>query len=259
MSNKIVYPRYCTCGKEIAYKQLWYKHTKSCKLYYKHHFLEEDTCESDDLIRKIQELEKQIQQLKHTGKHEVYTSQTTNVQNNNNIQNQQNINISIHLPGKEDMSHISEDMKEHCLKQCNEGVLRLVKDVLFNPNKPQNRNMRIKTMKDFYNGCIEVLGPDGWEPTMKHPAYGRVWKQMFKELDNLFGLIEWEGDDYMEDRLGNKKDEVARFISDNQHLVGRQDDEVPKKYVKPIDCMIMKCYEYAKKMHSDERNYICVE
>jgi hypothetical protein len=88
-------------------------------------------------------------------------SQINNIQtqNNNNI-GTQNVIININNFGQEDMSHITDDYKNMCIQAINGlGVKMLVQKTHFDPNVPENHNVRIKSTKLQQ---VQVREDDRW-------------------------------------------------------------------------------------------------
>lgn len=243
-----LYPRSCVCGFTLTNKQQWYKHKRRCETTPANNIDNEDflvNFKQDELIRLIRELKSEIIEIKRnqTNSNTLISHTNNNCYNNNYNINNNSSNININLHGKEDTSYVSQQMLEHCIRQGNAGVLKLVEEVLFNKEKPENHTMRIRSMRDYHKGIIEILGPSGWVPVLKHPAYGRVWKQMFMELNKMYGRWEWEGDDYLGQKLGKSEQSVSKFMQLGESLVTKKDEDIPKQYVKPIDCMMLQNFD----------------
>jgi hypothetical protein len=270
---KLVYPRQCECGESVPYKQRWQHHKRKCPF---HAGLDgafalavppgaDASKRETALLRLIGALRSEIadirreqfgggvgvgvgvgaltinnsQDNRHVSLHADHT--TNNNTNNTTV----NVSINMHVHGREDTSHVTQEFKEVCMRMAGEGVTRLIQEVLFNPNKPENMSLRINTLKDYYNGFIEMFGPGGWEITMKNPIYRRVWTRMFREINKIYGEWEIEGDDYVAKKLGSKAAAAAvtKFMSEGEDIVHRRDAKMPRKYLKPIDCMMLKQYK----------------
>jgi hypothetical protein len=78
---------------------------------------------------------------------------------NNNQNNQYNI-LQINCFGKEDISAIMDDAYlDERLKEFNgKGIFKMVRDVHFNPDRPENQNIRIASKK---SKTLRVLEEDG--------------------------------------------------------------------------------------------------
>ena len=232
--TKMSYPRKCQCDRVCINKWQWYRHRKICPAS------QERGTESvlsvfkeDSLLEIIKELKEELTELKKAPK----------MINNGTINATNNINIAINVYGREDTTHITDELREICMQHGNDGVLKLIKEVHFNPAKPENQNLRISTLKDFYNGFVEVFGPEGWEPAMKTPLYKKLWKRMFSEMMSLYAVWEWEGDDCIQEKLGNKEPQISAFMKQHD---GINPNSIKRSYIKPIDCFMIKHYNASR-------------
>lgn len=108
---------------------------------------------------KVIDLEAQISQLKEQleAAKRCQISQTNVNSTVNNIQN-----VTVNLTnvcdfGKERLDHLEGNFKFQCLKTRNQGVLSLIKEIHFNPDVPENHNVKTdskkkRTMKIIENG-----------------------------------------------------------------------------------------------------------
>lgn len=83
------------------------------------------------------------------------------IHNDTNIQHQENnhfhLNVIIHPYGSETTSHISPDFLTRCLVMCNQGMKELLHKLYFDPNVPENRTIRFKSVKQR---LLERMGPE---------------------------------------------------------------------------------------------------
>lgn len=166
------------------------------------------------------------------------TVNTTGNNNSNHISNNvTNNNITLNVFGKEDDSHISQQFREDCVRLCNEGILRLIKALHFDPSKPENLTFRIRTLKDFTDqGLIQKHGPNGWENCPKHQVLSGVWLNVFKKVNSIHGEWVWNGE--AEERLGDQADQVASFHEEGERMLSKDNRghaKVPRKYVHGIE------------------------
>lgn len=84
-----------------------------------------------------------------------------NTTNNTNIQNNNNLQINVNSYGNESKDHISSQMMIEMLQ--NRDVLEFVKALHFNPEVPENHNVkRIRASKDYYkNTFLATYEQDG--------------------------------------------------------------------------------------------------
>lgn len=99
-------------------------------------------------------MEKQCQQYHHpiinqyvTTTHNHNHNITNNVINGNVTSNTTNNNILINDIGNEDLTDFPEERLKELVMQQRTGFLTFVKETRFNPNRPENRNIRIVSKK----------------------------------------------------------------------------------------------------------------
>lgn len=88
----------------------------------------------------------------------------TNINSNNNI----NVNINIAnltIPRinnflQEDLSHLTNDLIMQLARKMNTGLIDLIKEIRFNPEKPENMNVKLHTKRDK---TLYVYQNDTWE------------------------------------------------------------------------------------------------
>ncbi len=94
----------------------------------------------------------------------VINNVTNNITNNtqNITNNTQNItqNITINCLGKEDTSYISNDFLKHVVENPVKGLVKLVELIHFNPEHPENANIKMHNKKDKY---LDTLVNNDWK------------------------------------------------------------------------------------------------
>jgi len=145
------------------------------------------------------------------------TTNNTNSHNTNNI----NINIgSIQNFLHEDISYISEDFIMKCAKRLENGLFDLIKTIRFNPEHPENMNVKLhvkrdKTLYVYQNNAWEIC--DGkWtlEEMVMHGA--RVINQTFLTNVDRDKLVE---EDSSESRIQTWL--LNLLPRDNDRLIGK--------------------------------------
>jgi len=117
------------------------------------------------------------------------------VNSDNNVINSNNTNITnniiINNYGEEDLSYLSDDnLKEYIIDQsC--GLLKCIKDIHFNPEHPENKNIRILNKKQPY---LQVLKDNKWEFRIKKNELVNILKSRYI---------------YLEEHYNNLKDELT--------------------------------------------------
>ena len=181
----------------------------SCK-YCSKLFSRKDVCTRHEKYNCKNKKNKEEEMLKQTI---INNFQTVN--NFNTINNiQQNFNYpdsGINAFGKEDISHLTHNVMKNILKSPDNGIPQLIRLIHFNPEVPQNQNVRLKNKKEPY---LNVFNGQNWELRDK--------------------------DDTIQDLIISKK-EIADDYYDN--LLLDQDMEITKKQDKIITALTQKKYE----------------
>lgn len=138
------------------------------------------------------------------------------VNNFNTINNfQQNFNYpsdtNLNPFGKEDISFLTHGIMKNILKNPDNGIPQLIRLIHFNPEIPQNQNVRLKNKKEPY---LNVFNGENWELRDK--------------------------EDTIQDLITSKK-EIADDYLDN--LLTAQDEEIIKKTDKIVNAITQKKYE----------------
>lgn len=170
--------RACVCGKTFTTRQALYYHRKTFKCEDNIHI------DDDDIRSKVEELEREIKRLKQGG------GSTTTINNTqNNIQN----NIMINLQhdqvtktnefGKETLAHLDPGFLKSCLLKMYEGMKDYVSMVHFNPDVPENHNIRFKSTK---NKTMDVFRHERWEETNHSSILDELIARGYKVLNHYY-------------------------------------------------------------------------
>lgn len=141
------------CKKNFSRKDVCQRHEKY-------------NCKNKKIFEKERENKKLINELKKTKQTIINNFQTVN-NYQQNIQNniQQNFNgfnteIPINPFGKEDISFLTHGIMKNILKNPDNGIAQLIRLIHFNPEIPQNQNVRLKNKKEPY---LNVFNGKHWE------------------------------------------------------------------------------------------------
>jgi hypothetical protein len=171
----------CACGKKYASRYGLTVHQKKCALCNPSNPNSTDGHVISDLMKEIDKLKEKIQVMECGG----------NTTTNNNTMNN---TITIVMPpqaspielndfGKEDMSHITDGMLKRCLLQLNTGVKNLVNEMHFNPNVPQNCNIRFKSAR---NKTLEIFKDQQWIEANQSTILDELIRSGYKVLFTFF-------------------------------------------------------------------------
>ena len=143
-------------------------------------------------IQKYNMLETQMKELQEQMKHmndiiknniQPIQHQTQVICNNNININNNVIQIQIQNFGEEKIEHITSQFLDKCLLECNSGVRNLIREIHFNPNLPENHNIRSLSKKQ---NTLEFFSEGSWHPCDKNNTLDRMIRNGYKILFRHF-------------------------------------------------------------------------
>lgn len=122
---------------------------------------------NEDLQKKVQELQEQVNMLLKKDQENVKDPTiTNNISNINNTQNHTiNYNVQVNSFGNESQSHISKEFMTDCLLKQNDGVMKFLAKLHFDADTPENNNIRLKSVKQ---NLLEYHCDGRWIPCDKN-------------------------------------------------------------------------------------------
>ena len=182
------------CKKSFSKKNNLYRHIKHyCKN--NNNIIQK---ELENHKNEILTLKKEIDSLKNENK-----KINIGVQNNQQINNIQNNNISINAFGKENLEYVTKEFIQQIVREGPYGsIQKLIKYIHFNPNHKENQNIKIPNKRDKFG---MVFNGEKW-----------LWKNkqnMINEIaGNAFDLIT----DHCEDLISKKYNKFCLEFENKQ-------------------------------------------
>lgn len=144
------------CNKKFSRTDSLNRHiSKYCKIKANQDNQKEDLLQI--LINDMAEMKEEICRLKSEKK---YVRINTKIENQFNQQNIINANIRLLAFGKEDITHIVDEVYKKILNRGFKSVPTLVEQVHFNKDKPENHNIYISNIRTNY---VLVYDGDDWK------------------------------------------------------------------------------------------------
>ena len=169
------------CGKNYSRRNNLKRHiSKFCKKWTNE---KDQTSVLKFMSQQIEEGVKKIAEMKKQHALEIETL-LNKVGNTNNIENQQ-INIHINSYGKENLDYIKGDFLTNLLKIPYGAVPKLIEHVHFNPEHPENSNVKITNKKLPY---ASVFTEDKWEVRDKKRVIEDIIDKSYNMIDGEFTL-----------------------------------------------------------------------
>jgi hypothetical protein len=194
-----------TCNKEFANLYSRKRHEKICNVQ-----IENENNKESEKVRLLEERIKELEKNQH---------QTVN--NIQNITNNITQNIVILPFGDTDVSHLKGRDYQRALNRCVMSIPQLIKDVHFNPDKPENHNIYISNISKNYAMV--------WD--------GKKWvtKDQTEIVDNLIRDNEWRLEDWVNE--GGKK--YPKAMKKFKLYTSKRDEKgVPEMVRKDVKMML---------------------
>lgn len=242
--NNVGFEYPCCCSKVYKSRQARYLHRVKCNVYqeFKKKKLANSTTattttsstvENHDNNR-ILELEKdaQIKDLQHENEKLKYKleiaelkekiANTTKVTNNyktiNNI-------ITINAFGEEKIDYITDEKKIKYCKESYDSFKKYLNDVHFNPDHPENHNIKLQNKKE--NICL-IMENNKWNHIPKDKLYGLMKMAAHSALTDTYNEYKSKFDP-------RRKDRFEEFVK----KYDEEDKKLNKKIDKDIDILFL--------------------
>ena len=191
------------CEKVYSTNSNLHKHIKKCRLRSENHIRHFEKKIIMELIKDRDEMRKEINKL---------LDKVGNVTNNYNTQ--QNVYINTH--GQENLSYITTNYLQNLLKIPYGAVPKLIKDIHFHPEHPENMNIKI---------------------TNKKLKYAKVWegnKWNFKDKNQVIENMVEKGFNIIDQQYSNNKEILDKHKNRNFDKFKKQYEENDKKLHKEL-------------------------
>jgi hypothetical protein len=112
----------------------------------------------------------------------ILTQNNNNTVNNNNCHNNYTQNVYINNFGSENVSHVSKEFLDSCLRNLKRGVCDYIEKVNFNPDVPENHNVRYEDARN-----VKVKESDtAWRLRNLEPTVETLIKNRCRELETHY-------------------------------------------------------------------------
>ena len=164
------------CDATFKHRQNRYRHqTYNCKAKRNQTKILEQMEERYE--KRIEHLEKLLDKaMKHI-------NHTTNNNNTVNNDHSRNLNITINAYGQEDLAYLKDGDWLKMLTNPPDSVVNLFLETHFNPEHPENSNIRLPNKKSKF---LEVHDGDNWKNKPKKKMLSDIADDKLNKLDNKF-------------------------------------------------------------------------
>jgi hypothetical protein len=216
----------CLCGKTYVSTQCLYRHRRKCNAILNNETLEntnycnevqillKENQEMKERLKEMDELRKQVEMLiGNTGKNIASNNNSTINGNQNNIQHQQNVNITVNSFGSENIEHLTDQIICKLIKTCPfTCVPQLIEKIHFDPEHPENHNIKITNKKLNY---AEIVKDNKWVTANKKKVIDDVIQKSYDILDEKYNDNKEDISDKRQERFDNFQD---KFENEDESL-----------------------------------------
>jgi hypothetical protein len=191
----------CHFCKKIVTKKSYTRHLTTCRN--KPSSSISSTVTNDVLLERLNRIEAMFNGMQQ--QHSI----TYNTYNNNTL------NISVKPYGSETMTHLTSEFLSHCLENPSKGITKLIENIHYNADVPENYNLRFKSNK---NGTFEKYMDEQWIECDSSNTLDELIRKGYRVLskhydDNYRGKPEYDEDDFKREAI-----EMFRFLADTTSL-----------------------------------------
>lgn len=200
--NKINFPcKYC--NEKFNTKSAMYKHSSKCKNTFV--AVPSTPIENQDILLLKEQLKKEILDEIRNNPQTVINNTTNNITINTNINNF----------GQESTQHLTEDFLSYCLQNPKKGMSRLIENIHYNPEIPENHNIRCKSLK---NNTFEKFIDTEWRICDASNTLDELIRKGYRILNTHYTDSVQNDPTIFEDEHRMMIYEKFRFLSDTSCL-----------------------------------------
>jgi hypothetical protein len=159
------------CDKDFKTRHIMLRHTRSyCKV--KKNIEKEEQLYKDLIETQSQQISKLIDKV---GNKTTINANIQNIQNNTN-----NNNIQLNYYGKEDLSMLTDNVKNKMIKGPFTMIPRAMKMIYFSKKYPENRTLKLVNRKE---NILQIHKKNGWEYVNKDEIINEIIDNTNYEID----------------------------------------------------------------------------
>jgi hypothetical protein len=128
-----------------------------------------------------------------------------------------NINVSqgpqLHNFGEEDVSHLSNDFLSYCLMNPKKGMTKMIENIHYNKEVPENHNLRLKSWK---NNLFEKYVDSEWRLCDASNTLDELIRKGYRILNAHYTDNVMNDDSLFDDEMKQRMMERFRFLGDTR-------------------------------------------
>lgn len=171
--------------------------------------------------KQIEIMQKEITELRQIVKALQASSSKTTVNNNSNntnttnntTNNIQNINIIVNTFGQEQLGHLTPEFLSNCIANPTKGFSKLIENIHYNPDVPENHNLRFKSSK---RNTFERYDNEDWHECDASNTLEELIRKGYRILNAHYAEHFLTNPEIQDNEITRRAYERFRFLSDKQ-------------------------------------------
>ena len=169
--------------------------------------------------KQIEIMQKEITELRQIVKALQASSSKTTVNNNSNnttnntTNNIQNINIIVNSFGQEQLGHLTPEFLSNCIANPTKGFSKLIENIHYNPDVPENHNLRFKSSK---RNTFERYDNEDWHECDASNTLEELIRKGYRILNAHYAEHFLTNPEIQDNEITRRAYERFRFLSDKQ-------------------------------------------
>lgn len=164
----------------------------------------EGVINADIIMEKLNRIEAMFRGIQQGSMINTYT----NIVNNN-------LTINVNPYGSETLTHLTTDFLSHCLHNPTKGITKLIENIHYNDQVPENKNIRFKSNK---NNTFEKYMDDQWIECDASNTLDELIRKGYRVLSKHYDETIRGKPEFDEDELKREAIEKFRFLADTNSL-----------------------------------------
>lgn len=215
------------CNKNYSTRKSLLRHIKHfCKIKKDEDNQELKKTEDMNELKKIfsEEMKEQNHKISKLFDKVSTTNNTMNNSGNNNNSHNQVNNIQLNVFGKEDLSVLTDNVKEELIKGPFKMMPKLMEMIYFNKNHPENQTMKLVNKKEK---IMKIHDKEGWKYVDKDETIDYILEDKNYAVDSYYDQNELQFSDFVKKTYG-------RF----RELFDSRDEALWNKIKREIDLVL---------------------
>ena len=205
----------CEDCNKIVHKSGIARHKKCCKGKHNDAKDKEKDKTLEQLQQEVAELKQIVKDMQASSSKTTVNTNSNNTTNNTNntTNNIQNINIIVNTFGQEQLGHLTPEFLSNCIANPTKGFSKLIENIHYNPDVPENHNLRFKSSK---RNTFERYDNEDWHECDASNTLEELIRKGYRILNAHYAEHFLTNPEIQDNEITRRAYERFRFLSDKQ-------------------------------------------